>query len=45
VAGLTWAEVDLDDGVAFVRETGSGDGPKSESGVRGFPFRLLLCRR
>jgi integrase len=38
VAGLTWAEVDLDEGVAFVRETGSGDGPKSESGVRAVPL-------
>ena len=38
VAGLTWAEVDLDEGVAFVRETGSGDGPKSESGVRVVPL-------
>jgi integrase len=33
VAGLTWAEVDLDEGVAFVRETGSGDGPKPRSTV------------
>jgi integrase len=38
VAGLTWAEVDLDEGVAFVRGTGSGDGPKSESGVRAVPL-------
>jgi integrase len=38
IAGLTWAEVDLDEGVAFVRETGSGDGPKSESGVRVVPL-------
>jgi integrase len=38
VAGLTWAEVDLDEGIAFVRETGSGDGPKSESGVRAVPL-------
>jgi integrase len=38
VAGLTWAEADLDDGVAFVRETGSGDGPKTESGVRVVPL-------
>ena len=38
VVGLTWAEVDLDEGVAFVRETGGGDGPKSESGVRVVPL-------
>ena len=38
VVGLTWAEVDLDESVAFVRETGSGDGPKSESGVRVVPL-------
>ena len=38
MAGLTWAEVDLDEGVAFVRDTGSGDGPKSESGVRVVPL-------
>jgi integrase len=38
LAGLTWAEMELDEGVAFVRETGSGDGPKSESGVRAVPL-------
>jgi integrase len=36
--GLTWAEVDLDDGIAWVRETGSGDGPKSDAGVRAVPL-------
>jgi integrase len=36
--GLTWAEVDLDQGVADVRETGSGDGPKSDAGVRVVPL-------
>ena len=36
--GLAWAEVDLDEGVAYVRETGSGDGPKSEAGVRVVPL-------
>lgn len=35
--GLAWAEVDLDEGVLAVRETGSGDGPKSESGNRSVP--------
>ena len=34
VVGLAWSEVDLDDGAVSVRETGGGDGPKSESGVR-----------
>lgn len=38
VLGLTWAEVDLGEGVAWVRETGSGNGPKSEAGVRAVPL-------
>jgi integrase len=38
VLGLTWAEVDLDQGVAYVRETGDGDDPKSEAGVRAVPL-------
>lgn len=38
VVGLTWAEVDLAQGVAYIRETGSGDGPKSEAGVRVIPL-------
>jgi integrase len=38
VIGLTWAEVDLDEGIAYVRETGSGDGPKSDAGVRVVPL-------
>jgi integrase len=38
VAGLAWAEVDLDEGIAYVRETGGGDGPKSEAGVRVVPL-------
>ena len=38
VIGLAWAEINLDQGVAFVRETGSGDDPKSESGVRAVPL-------
>jgi integrase len=36
--GLTWAEADLEEGVIWVRETGSGDGPKSESGTRAVPI-------
>ena len=38
VLGLTWPEVDLDEGVAYVRETGGGNGPKSEAGVRVVPL-------
>ena len=38
VLGLTWAEVDLDEGIAYVRETGSGDGTKSDAGVRIVPL-------
>jgi integrase len=38
VLGLTWAEVDLDEGIANVRETGSGDAPKSDAGVRVVPL-------
>lgn len=38
VLGLTWAEVDLDHGVAFIRETGEDDDPKSESGIRAVPL-------
>jgi integrase len=36
--GLKWAEVDLTDAVAWVRDTGHGDGPKSEAGVRAVPL-------
>jgi integrase len=36
--GLSWAELDLDAGVAYVRETDSGDGPKSDAGVRAVPL-------
>ena len=38
VLGLTWAEVDLDQGVAYVRETEDSDSPKSEAGVRAVPL-------
>lgn len=38
VLGLTWSEVDLAEGLAYVRETGSGDGPKSEAGTRAVPI-------
>jgi integrase len=39
VLGLDWTVVDLDEGAADVFETGSGDGPKSESGIRTVPLR------
>jgi integrase len=38
VVGLTWAEVDLDAGVAHIRATGTGSGPKSDAGVRAVPL-------
>jgi integrase len=38
ICGLTWPEADLEEGVAYVRETGSGSGPKSDSGVRAVPL-------
>jgi integrase len=34
VVGLDWAEIDLDEAVAYVRHTSSGDDPKSGAGVR-----------
>ncbi len=36
--GLAWADVDLEQGLAYVRETGSGDGPKSDAGTRPVPL-------
>lgn len=38
VLGLTWAETDLDDGIAYVRETQTGSGPKSDAGTRVVPL-------
>jgi integrase len=38
VIGLAWTEVDLDQGQACVRETGGGEGPKSEQGIRAVPL-------
>lgn len=40
--GLTWAEVDLDQSIAHIRETGGGDGPKSEAGVRTVPLPAVV---
>ena len=42
--GLAWAEVDLDQGAAFVRQTGSGDGPKSEAGTRTVPLPAIVVQ-
>jgi integrase len=38
LTGLHWTEVDLDHGVAYIRETGEGGSPKSDSGVRAIPL-------
>jgi integrase len=38
VLGLTWAEVDLGEGIAYVRATASGTGPKSDAGIRAVPL-------
>ena len=40
--GLTWAELELDQGVAHIRETGGGDGPKSDAGVRTIPMPAVV---
>jgi integrase len=32
--GLAWADIDLDERTAAIRQTGSGEGPKSEHGAR-----------
>jgi Phage integrase family len=44
ILGLTWAEVDLDGGIAYVRETGEGDSPKSEAGTRAVPLPMEAVR-
>ena len=44
VIGLTWAEVDLDQGIAYVRETGSGDGPESDAGTRVVPLPVPVVQ-
>ena len=38
IEGLSWSEVDLEARVLLVRETGDGEGPKSEAGVRVVPM-------
>jgi integrase len=42
VLALAWADVDLDQGLASVRETGDGDDPKSEAGVRTVPLPAVV---
>jgi integrase len=42
--GLIWAEADLDQGVAHVRQTGGGDGPKSDAGVRTVPLPAVVVQ-
>lgn len=44
VLGLTWAEIDLDEGVMYIRETGSGSGPKSEAGIRVVPLAAVVVQ-
>jgi integrase len=41
---LSWAELDLDAGVMYVRETDEGGGAKSESGVRAVPMPDRVAR-
>lgn len=38
ILGLKWSEIDLVNRVAYVRETGSGSGPKSKKGIRAVPL-------
>jgi integrase len=44
IVGLNWAEVDLDEGVAYVRETGSGNDPKSDAGTRAVPLSAVVTK-
>ena len=44
MCGLTWAEVDLEEGIANVRETGSGSGPKSAAGERAVPLPVPVVQ-
>ena len=44
IVGLNWAEVDLDEGVAYVRETGSGNDPKSDAGTRAVPLSAVVAK-
>jgi integrase len=42
--GLTWAEIDLDAGLVYVRETAGGQGVKSRAGVRTVPLVDRVAR-
>lgn len=42
--GLSWAELDLDAGIAYVRETDTGDGPKSDAGTRAVPLPARVVK-
>jgi integrase len=44
VLGLSWPELDLGEGIAYVRETGGGAGPKSEAGVRAVPLPVPVVQ-
>ena len=44
IVGLNWAEVDLDEGVAYVRETGSGNDPKSDAGTRAVSISAVVAK-
>lgn len=44
VIGLTWAELDLDAGVLYVRKTGGGQGAKSDAGTRAVPLAERVMR-
>jgi integrase len=47
VTGLAWADVDLEHGTLAVRQTGGGQGPKSDAGVRvmALPERVTAALR
>ena len=44
IVGLNWAEVFMDEGVAYVLETGSGNDPKSDAGTRAVPLSAVVAK-
>lgn len=40
--GLTWANIELAERILWVMETGGGDGPKSEAGMRPVPMQQVV---
>jgi integrase len=44
IVGLPWSEVDLDEGIAWVLDGETADGPKSESGKRAVPLPEIVVR-